>query len=263
MDLGLNGRVALVCGSSKGLGRAIAVTLAREGCRVALNGRDPERLRAAVQHVTELTTRDVEGFTADVSVPHEVTSLVERVRERFGSLDILVCNAGGPPTAAFDHATADAWQGALDLNLLSTIHLCRQAVPLMRKRRWGRIICVTSIAAKHPLPGLILSTTSRAGVLGFAKALADEIAADGITVNVVCPGYMRTERVEDVVAHRAQAEGRGRDDVLRSMVAEIPVGRMGEPDELAAAVAFLASQSAGYITGVALQVDGGFIRSIA
>jgi 3-oxoacyl-[acyl-carrier protein] reductase len=262
MDLKLDGRVALVCGSSSGLGRAIATTLAEEGCRVALNGRDRTRLDAAVRSVTAHALREVAGFVADVSVRSETESLVAQVRERFGSVDILVCNAGGPPAARFEDMPPDSWQAALDLNLLSTIHLCRSAVPIMRRRQWGRIICLTSVAAKQPLPGLVLSTTARAGVLGFTKSLADEVAENGITVNSVCPGYMHTERLDELVERRASQEDRDAAEVARDLVADIPVGRMGEPAELAAAVAFLASERASYITGVALQVDGGFIRSI-
>lgn len=262
MDLGVNGRVALVCGSSKGLGRAVAVALAREGCRVALNGRNADRLNAAVRYVEEFSSKDVDGFVADVSVPEQVQTLVERTRERFGALDILVCNAGGPPPVAFEHAPADSWQNAIDLNLRSTIELCRHAVPLMRKRHWGRIVCIASVAAKQPLPGLILSTTARAGVLGFVKALSDEVATEGITVNAVCPGWMRTERVEQLVADRAEREETDHKTITQDIVADIPLGRMGEPEELAAAVSFLASERAAYMTGVALQVDGGFIRSI-
>ncbi|MFQ6045933.1 MAG: SDR family oxidoreductase [Gemmatimonadales bacterium] len=262
MQLNIEGRVALVCGSSSGLGRAIATTLAEEGCRVALNGRDQARLEAALEAVSARTHREVDAFKADVSVRGEAEALVKRVRERFGSVDILVCNAGGPPAGRFDDVSGDNWQAALDLNLLSTIHLCRSAVPIMRRRQWGRIICLTSVAAKQPLTDLILSTTARAGVLGFAKSLADDVASDGITVNAVCPGYMHTERLDELVERRATQEGRDAADVARDLVADIPVGRMGEPAELAAAVAFLASERASYITGVALQVDGGFIRSI-
>jgi 3-oxoacyl-[acyl-carrier protein] reductase len=262
MDLQIAGRVALVCGSSSGLGRAIAATLVRERCRVALNGRDPKRLDAAVQALRRHAGDDVVGIPGDVSVPAEAASLVDRARHELGSVDILVCNAGGPPAAPFAETPPDAWQAALDLNLLSTIHLCRAAVPLMRKREWGRIVCLTSVAAREPLPGLILSTTARAGVLGFAKSLSDEVAAEGITVNCVCPGYMHTERVEELVEARATRDKRSTQEVLAGMLTKIPMGRMGEPDELAAAVAFLASEPARYITGAVLQVDGGYIRSV-
>ncbi|MBI4501244.1 MAG: SDR family oxidoreductase [Gemmatimonadetes bacterium] len=262
MDLGITGRVALVCGSSSGLGRSIAHLLAQEGCRIAINGRDEQRLKQAVTLLSNHSKHEVEGFRADVSAPKQAEDLVHRVRDRFGSVDILVCNAGGPPAVQFATALPENWQAALELNLLSTIHLCRAATPIMRKHHWGRIICLTSVAAKQPMTGLILSTTARAGVLGFAKTLADELAQEGITVNSVCPGYVRTERLEDLARQRSKQTKRTTIEELNHFVADIPVGRMGEPEELAAAVAFLASERASYITGVALQVDGGYIRSI-
>ena len=263
MDLKITDRVALVCGSSAGLGRAIAAVLAQEGCRVALNGRDGARLKQARDYVVHHATGStVEVFRADVTSPRETTDLISQVRDRFGSVDILVCNAGGPPAVSFHDASSESWSAALQLNLGSTIELCRAVVPIMRKRHWGRIICLTSIAAKQPLPGLILSTTARAGVLGFAKSLADEVAPEGITVNAVCPGYIRTDRVESLMAQRATQTGKSPAEILGAFVGDIPLGRIGEPEEFAAAVAFLASERASYITGVALQVDGGFIRSI-
>jgi 3-oxoacyl-[acyl-carrier protein] reductase len=262
VDLGIADRTALVCGSSSGLGLAAAQLLATEGCRVALNGRDPERLRKAVETLQSEHPGRIEGLRADVSVPAEAEGLVRRAAERFGAVDILVCNAAGPPAAPFTALPAGTWRRALELNLLSTMHLCAAAVRPMQARRWGRIICITSIAAKQPLAGLILSTTARAGVLGFAKSLADEVAASGVTVNVVCPGYMRTERLEDLAAQRAARGGGKAADELAAMVQRVPAERIGEPAELAAAIAFLASQRAAYITGVALQVDGGFLRSI-
>ncbi len=262
MDLGITGRVALVCGSSAGLGRAIADALAAEGCRVAVNGRDEERLNHAVALLAQRHDTEIAGFRADVSVPAQATDLVDQVRQRFGSVDMLVCNAAGPAAAPFEQTPPEKWQAALDLNLLSTMHLCRAALPWMRQRHWGRIVCLTSVAARQPIQGLILSTTARAGVLGFAKCLSDEVATEGITVNAVCPGYMRTDRITDLVAQHAAQARRDTNQVLAGYVADIPLGRMGEPEELASAVAFLASEKAGYITGVALQVDGGYIRSI-
>lgn len=262
MDLNIHGRVALVCGSTSGLGLAIATALAEEGCRVAVNGRDDDRLARAVERVKTHALETVDGFRADVSDRAQAEQLVQRVTKQWGAVDILVCNAGGPPAVHFADAAADSWQGALELNLLSTIHLCRAAVPAMRRRQWGRIICLTSIAAKQPLPDLILSTTARAGVLGFAKALARDLAPQGITVNVVCPGYMHTQRVEELIDRQAARQERAREEVIRGIVEDIPMARMGEPHELAHAIAFLASERASYITGAAVQVDGGFIRSI-
>jgi 3-oxoacyl-[acyl-carrier protein] reductase len=263
MDLQIDGRLALVCGSSSGLGFAIAKRFAREGCGVVLNGRDESGLNRAVAELKSMSgDPHAVGLAADVSKPDQATALVERATDELGPVDILVCNAGGPAAAPFAKTPTESWQAALELNLLSTIHLCRAAVPGMRSRGWGRVVCLTSVAAKEPLGGLILSTTARAGVLGFAKSLADEVAPDGVTVNSVCPGYMRTGRVTDLVKERAAHEQRSPEEIEASLVAGIPKGRMGEPDELAAAVAFLASEAAGYITGAALQVDGGYIRSI-
>ena len=236
MNLGLKGRVALVCGGTRGIGHAVATALANEGAKVAINGRSNA------------------PFPADVAVAEQAVGLVQRVAKEFGRLDILFCNAGGPPAAAFKDQPADAWQRAIELNLLSTINLARTAVPIMQKAGWGRIICLTSLVAKQPLPGLILSTTARAGVLGFSKALSDEVAKDGITVNSLCPGFIATERVAEL--QRAKPE------MMKHTIAQIPMGRIGTPEELAAAVTFLASEPASYITGAVLQVDGGFIRSI-
>src|SRR6266511_5024084 len=262
MDLGLAGRVALVCGSTQGLGRAVAKALAQEGARVAVNGRHEESVERVAAQLSSETGQAVTPLAADVGVPAQAEALVQRVHRELGRLDILFTNASGPPAAPFTHQTGEAFHRAVELNLLSAVHLARAALPIMRKLQWGRIICLASVAAKQPLPGLLLSTTARAGVLGFAKALADEVAADGITVNCVCPGFIATERITELTETRAKREKRTPQDVMKEMVADIPLGRMGRPDELGATVAYLASDRASYITGAVLQVDGGFTRSI-
>jgi len=254
VNLGLTGRVALICGSTRGIGRAVAKALALEGARVAVNGRNRESAQETADAIAAESGAEVLPYPGDITIPEVAESRVKGVAHDLGRLDVLFCNAGGPPAAPFKDQPAEAWQRAIELNLLSTINLARAAVPIMRKAQWGRIICLVSVAAKQPLPGLILSSTARAGVLGFAKALSDEVAADGITVNCICPGFIATERVAELTRTKPEA--------MKQMLAQIPIGRIGNPSELAAAVTFLASEPASYITGAVLQVDGGFTRSI-
>jgi 3-oxoacyl-[acyl-carrier protein] reductase len=261
MDLEIRDRVALVCGGSSGLGFAVAEALLAEGARIALNGRDPDRLARAVERLGAPADRVV-GFPADVSQAATATALVDRVHHEFGGPDILLCNAGGPPAGPAESHAPETWQQALEVSLLSTIHLSLAALPHMRAREWGRILCLASVAARQPSPALILSTTARAGVLGFAKALADEAAAEGITVNVLCPGYFGTDRLTELAATRGKAQGRSTAEMLADMAQAVPARRIGTPGEFAAAAAFLASGPARYITGTVLSVDGGLTRSI-
>jgi len=262
MDLGIRGRVALVCGASSGLGKAVATALAREGVKVAICARTAAKLEKAAEEIRRATSGEVFPVAADVSKPDEVKSLVSKAVSHFGKLEILVCNAGGPPFGQFLDHPEDAWQKAVELNLLSTVHLCREAVPHLKKVGWGRIINITSFAAKQPHEGLILSNTSRAGVLGFAKSLANELASSGILVNTVCPGAFETERHTALTQKRAAAEGISVEEVNRKRAKEIPVGRFGKPEEFGDLVAFLASECAAYITGTAIQIDGGVVRSL-
>lgn len=262
MDLGLSGRTALVSGSSRGLGRAVAEALAREGARLALCARSEGPLEQTARLLRESHGADVLTRVADVTVESEVKALVDAAAERFGCLDILVANAGGPPSTRFVDTDLALWRRGLDLNLLSTVLLCRAVVPGMRRNRWGRIVAITSVTVKQPLDGLILSNVSRLGVVGLAKSLANELAPDGILVNVVCPGFTRTERLMELATASAARDGIKEEEVIRRWTASIPLGRLGEPEEFGSLVAFLCSERASYITGTCIQVDGGFVRGV-
>jgi 3-oxoacyl-[acyl-carrier protein] reductase len=236
--------------------------LAKEGARVAMCSRTEAKLSKAVEDVRQATGADVLAAPGDVSVPGEVKAVVARTVSHFGKLEILIANAGGPPFGHFLDLPEEAWQKALDLNLLSTLHLCREAVPHLQAARWGRIVAVTSFAVKQPADGLILSNTARAGVLGLSKSLASELAPYNILVNTVCPGVFETERHFDLARRRAAQEGIPIEEVLKARVKEIPLQRGGRPEEFADLVVFLTSERASYITGSAIQIDGGLIRSL-
>jgi 3-oxoacyl-[acyl-carrier protein] reductase len=262
VDLGLRGKIALVTGASRGLGRAIAEELAAEGASLVMCARGQEALTEASEAVRAASGVDVLGVPADVSRSQDVSRLVLSAIARFGRIDILVTNAGGPPSGPFESLGPDKWEKAVQVTLLSAVNLCREVLPGMRQRKWGRIINVTSITVKQPVEGLMLSNSLRAGVTGFARTLANEVAADGITVNNILPGYTRTQRVESLAKAAAEREGISIDDSLKKWVAEIPMRRLGEPREFAALATFLASDRASYITGTSIQVDGGWIRSL-
>jgi len=262
MELQLCGRVALVSAASKGLGKAAAWALAREGADLAIAARGRETLEAAAEEIRADTGRQVLAISADVSHAAEVDNLLAQVLGRYGRVDILVNNAGGPRPGVFtDMADAD-WLAAVELNLLSAVRLIQGVLPGMRARRWGRIVNITSIAVKQPIPDLILSNTVRSGVVAMAKTLAGQVANEGITVNNVCPGYMLTDRVRSLAAATAQAEAISVDAALARSESAIPMGRMGRPEELAAVIAFLASEPASYVTGATLQVDGGLYQGL-
>jgi 3-oxoacyl-[acyl-carrier protein] reductase len=262
MDLGLKNKVALVAAGSRGLGRAVAEELAAEGASLLLCARDAQTLAETAAAIAESTNAHVLAVPADVTVIDDIKRLVEAGIDRFGQIDILVTNAGGPPAGSFDKLTREQWDEAIRLTLLSAVELARQVLPGMKERRWGRIINITSIAVKQPVDGLLLSNSLRAGLTGFARTLANEVAPDGITVNNVMPGYTRTERLEHLVEFMAEKQGIRVDEFRGTWEKEIPMGRLGEPRELAATVAFLASERASYITGTSIQVDGGWIRSL-
>ncbi|NIO47982.1 MAG: SDR family oxidoreductase [Candidatus Aminicenantes bacterium] len=262
MDLGIKNKVALVAASSRGLGKAIAFQLSREGAKVIICARNKERLFKTRDEIAAETGGVIMAIVADVKDRKQVSKMVQQTVEELGTINILVSNAGGPPSGMADDFVLDDYQDALELNLLSTVNLCYEVIPFMKKQKWGRIINMTSVAAKQPIDSLILSNTARAGVLGFSKSLSNQVASYGITVNSICPGYTKTERVEEL-AKSFEESGKGTvKDFYGSIQKNIPAGRLGTPEEIAQAVAFLASEGADYITGVALQVDGGYTKGI-
>jgi 3-oxoacyl-[acyl-carrier protein] reductase len=262
MDLGIQNRVALVAASSSGLGKAVALQLSREGAKLAICARNEKNLFKAREEIAADTGGVVQPYPTDVTHKDQVKQTVADVVSDLGSLDILVCNAGGPPPGFVDDFAPDDYRNAMELNLLSTISLCYEAIPHMKKSRWGRIVCITSVSAKQPIPNLILSNTARAGVLGFAKSLSEQVAPFGITVNSVCPGYTKTERVEELARSFADSGKGTQEDFYKTIEVSIPMKRLGTTEEFAHTVAFLASEGAGYITGVALQIDGGYIKGL-
>jgi 3-oxoacyl-[acyl-carrier protein] reductase len=262
MELGLEGRVALVGGSSSGLGRAVAEALADEGADLVLCARGREALEATRDALAERTGRRIVSVAADLSTAEGCQRVIDATFDAFGRVDVLVTNTGGPPAGPFESHDHDVWRHAEALLLESVLHLVRGVLPGMKTRGWGRILTITSIAVKQPVDGLILSNSLRAAVAGFARTLANEVAAAGVTVNNLMPGYTRTERLEDLETHMAQDRGITPAQVRAGWEAEVPAGRLGEPYELAALAAFLASERAAYITGQSIAVDGGWIRSL-
>jgi 3-oxoacyl-[acyl-carrier protein] reductase len=247
MDLGLRNRRAAVAASTAGLGLATARALLDEGARVAICGRDPDRLAAAAASLGP----DVVAIVADVGTEQGATDFVAEATERLGGLDILVANAGGPPSGSATAVSVDGYRSAIELNLLSTVAMALAAVPAMREQGWGRILAITSIAVRQPIPFLAASVTARAGVTGFLKSLATEVAPDGVTVNSIQPGSHLTDRLRNL--HDGDV------DALR---ADIPVGRLGDAADFGAAAAFLCSEQARFITGTSLLVDGGASRGL-
>ena len=261
MDLQIQGRVAIVGGSSRGMGKAIAMGLAREGVNVTICARDAEAVSRAAEEIAATAPEQVLAFSADLSRREETERVVRETARRWGHIDIVVNNIGGPPLGQPSALDDAQWYAALELNFLSAVRMSREALPHMRQRGWGRIINLLSIAVKEPVENLALSTGSRMAVVGFAKMLSDEVTREGITVNNVLPGRILTDRLRSLAGTRAQQQGIDTDEVLRQMSLSVPAQRLGKPEEMADLVCFLASERASYISGTSILLDGGLSRS--
>ncbi len=253
MDLGIKGRKALILASSKGLGKAVATELSAEGCEVMICSRNEEHLLSAKSEIEDKTGGTVHFVTGDVSEPEGRKAILKTALEKFGTVDILVTNSGGPPAGQFEDHAIKAWESAYKLLLESTVEIIKGVLPSMKKQKWGRIVTITSQAIKQPVEGLVLSNSVRASLLGLVKTLSNEMGSYNITVNNVLPGYTETERLTEL---RGDAEN------WDAFTKSVPLGRVAQPEEFAAAVTFLCSEKASYITGISLPVDGGWIKGI-
>lgn len=262
LNLGLEQKAVLITGASRGIGRAIAEGFARERARLTVVARDPERLDQCRGRLLELGARDVLAVPGNVAVPEDLTGVVEATFGRFGALDVVISNAGGPPSGRFLECTDEMWEEGFQRNFLALVRLARLVMPLMQARRWGRIVQVSSVSARQPIERLTISSALRAGLLGLVRSLATEVAPDNITVNCVLPGYTRTEHVEELAQATAIQRGQSGEQVIQGWMAGIPAGRLAEPAEIADSVLFLASDRAAYITGTALPIDGCFLKGI-
>jgi len=262
MDTGLEGKAALVGGASRGIGRAIALGLAREGCAVAICARNQETLDKARDEIRNETGAKTLSLICDMASYDDIKAAVAAAAEAFERLDIVVNNAGGPPTGAFDALDENYWQHALDQNLLSAVRTTREALPHLRHSGSGRVINVTSVAVKQPIDGLMLSNATRLGVVGWAKTLSRELAPEGITVNNICPGNIATERLISLIEERAKRQKQSLEEAVALEEGRVPMGYLGDPEDVANLAVFFASNKARFITGTTVQVDGGSTTAI-
>jgi len=262
MELGLKGKRAIVLAASRGLGYACALGLAREGCQLVICSRSPERIEAAADQIHQETGAAVHAVAADVSQEADVKKVVAACVEQWGGVEIIIHNAGGPAAGGFEAVSSQQWYKAFEQNLMSFTWLVQAAVPEMKKAGYGRILAITSSSIKQPIPNLVLSNAMRTGVLGTAKTLSKELAPHNILVNVIAPGRIATERVDELDQAAAERSGQSFEAVREAGMSAIPIGRMGRPEELANLAVFLASEAASYITGTAIQVDGGRIDAL-
>jgi 3-oxoacyl-[acyl-carrier protein] reductase len=262
MNLGLKGKNAIISASSKGLGKACAEELAAEGCNLTIFSRKLRNIKETAKELTNKYNVKVIYLKADASNPDDLKNVVSTTKKELKSIDILINNSGGPPFGYFEDFKTEDWQEALELNLLSIVNLTREVLPSMKKQKWGRIVNITSIAVKQPIDGLILSNTARAAVIGLTKTLSNEYAKYNILFNNVCPGRIMTDRIIELANKRAKLTKKSFNRVIKEMESDIPVGRIGDPRELSALVAFLASEKSSYITGNTIQIDGGLVKNL-
>jgi 3-oxoacyl-[acyl-carrier protein] reductase len=262
MNMGLKGRVALVAASSQGIGRATAEAFAAEGCKIAMCARNEQALAAAAEKISKQYRAEVFPQMLDVTDANAVRGFVDAVVAKFGAADICVTNAGGPPAKGFLAASVDEWRKAVDANFMSTVYFAREVIPHMQRKRWGRIVTITSFTTKQPVADLVLSNAVRAAVVGLVKSLANEFGKDGILVNNVGPGYTATERLKQLAKTRSAALGKAESDMFDSWAADTPLRRVGEPREVADAIVWLASERASYVTGQTVLVDGGIYKGL-
>jgi 3-oxoacyl-[acyl-carrier protein] reductase len=262
MDLGLKDRAAIVTGSSQGIGKAIALGLSEEGAKVTICARNEKQLKQTAEEIQSATGGEIHTVQADLTRRVDIRNLIAKTSERFGRIDILVNNTGGPPSTTFSETSENQWRDAVNLLLMSVVTTCLEVIPHMQERKWGRIINMTSFAAKQPAERLVLSNTLRAGIFGLSKTLSNELAKNGILVNAVCPGWTLTKRVEELAKAQSKATGNAYEDIIHGWENQIPLKRLAKPKEMADLVVFLASERASYITGAVIQVDGGVIKGL-
>ena len=262
IQIDLTGKVALVTGASQGIGFACAEVLARSGADVAIVARRPDVLDRAKEKIVAETNAQVIAIPGDVAKPSFPVKAVSEVRQELGTVDILVNNAGGPPPGPFMDMTLEDWHGALAQNLLSVVLFSQAVVPEMKDKGWGRIINIASTSIKEPMPGMVLSNATRAAVAAVAKTMSLEFSEFGITINTICPGPTYTDRAEFLIKRRCEKDALTEEEVIRKIASNVPVGRMAQPEEIAALIGFIASDLSGYITGAVLAVDGGLTRSL-
>lgn len=262
MDSGLKNRVAIVAASSQGIGLATAQAFAAEGCRVAMCARNAQKLEAAAKAIRERYDVEVMSRAFDVTDATAVHDFVAEVAQKFGSVDVCMTNAGGPPAKGFLAATVEEWRKAIDANFLSTVYFAREVIPYMQRKKWGRIITLTSVSTKQPVPDLVLSNAVRAAVVGLVKSLANEFGKDGILVNNVGPGFTATDRLKELAKARSAAQGKSEEEIFASWANDSALKRVGEPREVADTIVWLASDRASYITGQTILVDGGAYKGL-